>query len=92
MDTLQTLREDAHRREGEALLDALRGAAWSLTGAADLLYCAVSSLQRALARHPEIDAERKRRLAAGRAGAVAAAYRATQVRNAVRTDKPTETL
>ena len=62
-DLLRQLREEhlarAREAEAELLCEHLAAAGWSISAAAASLGCQVSSLQVALARHPEIDAARR---------------------------------
>lgn len=56
MQTLAELRAANHRREHDLIHRALKAANGSLRGAARLLKCQVSTLQRALERHPDLRA------------------------------------
>lgn len=62
-DLLRQLREEhrARERESEAELlhEHLLASGWSLAGAAATLGCGISSLQRALARHPDLERDRQ---------------------------------
>lgn len=52
-------RAAADRYEVQALRLVLHQSEWSLAAAARALGCAVSTLARALERHPELEAERR---------------------------------
>lgn len=63
-DGLTRLREECeelrHKKEAELLLKTLKASKWNLNETARAIGCAVSSLQRALARHPDIEAQRQK--------------------------------
>lgn len=62
-----SLREKLERVERSELERALRASEWKLVPTAGRLGMGVSSLQRLLERHPEVDAARRRKLEARRA-------------------------
>ena len=60
MSTLAGLWTEHEAAERECVRAALVARGWSLRGAARALGVQVSTLQRVLARHPEVEAERQR--------------------------------
>jgi len=61
METLEELRARHLREEAALLRAALEQSGWNLSRAAALLGVGLSSAQRALARHPELESIRERR-------------------------------
>ena len=59
MSVLTELKTEYHEREARAVRQALIRAEWRLTQAAAVLDTSLSSLCRALRRHPDLDAERR---------------------------------
>lgn len=57
-----SLKEQMREKERRELVRALESGEWKLVPAAERLGMEVSSLQRVLGRHPDVEAERKRRL------------------------------
>jgi transcriptional regulator with GAF, ATPase, and Fis domain len=62
MGKLAAMKERHLEEEGALLREALEANQWKLQGAADYLGVGLGSLQRVLGRHPDVEAERQKRM------------------------------